>query len=51
MKRQKSIKPPEWLVDHPPASCRPLIAKKTLELLDKLRTESLTRKEHPANED
>jgi hypothetical protein len=50
MKRRRSIKPPEWVAEHPPKNCRPLIAKRTLELLDKIKAGTLTRKEDSANE-
>jgi hypothetical protein len=50
MKRRRSIKPPEWVAEHPPKSCRPLIAKRTLELLDRIKNGTLTEKEKPANE-
>jgi hypothetical protein len=51
MKRRKSIKPDWWMAEHPPAACRKLMSKKTLELLDKIKAGTLTRKEDSANED
>lgn len=36
MKRRKSIKQPEWMVEHPPQQCRKLMSSKVLRLLDEI---------------
>ena len=45
-RRHRPIRTPEWLLNHPPKSCKPLVSKSVLKLLDELKTENLTRKEN-----
>jgi hypothetical protein len=47
MKRRKSIKPPEYVAEHPPACCRKFMSDKVLKILDDINRQQADQQKPP----